>query len=100
MEPDPNPGLDRDWLTRYLLGELSEREQIALEKDFSAERDRFDELWAAEDDLIDDYLRGNLGESDREQFEKRFLSTSWGRERLQASRVFLAAITKVDPRVR
>src|SRR5262249_54432629 len=44
--------------------------------------------------------RGNLGKSDRDQFEKRFLSTSWGRERLQASRVFLAAITNVDPKAR
>ena len=37
----------------YILGELSEEEQISLEKQFLADQEMFEELLANEDELID-----------------------------------------------
>ena len=88
MEREQN----QERLTRYLLGTLSEPEQVAIETDYFADRETFEEVWAAENDLIDNYLRGKLSAGDRELFEQRFLSTPRGRQRLKASTVLLKSI--------
>src|ERR1700730_6454116 len=84
-------------LTRYLLGRLSEPEQVAIETDYFADKEKFEEAWAAENDLVDAYLRGKLTASDRELFEKRFLSSPGGRERLKAASILLKSISSVEP---
>ena len=95
MEREHNQGR----LTRYLLGKLSEREQVTTETDYFADNEKFEEMWAAENDLIDDYLRGKLTRSDRELFEQRFLSSPWGRKRLKAARILLTSISRVEPAI-
>ena len=46
--------------TRYLLGELAEPEQTALEEKYFADPQLFDQLVKAETELVDDYARGRL----------------------------------------
>jgi hypothetical protein len=70
---------------RYLLGELSEPEQTAVESEYFADRDRFEEVCALENDLIDDYVRGNLASGEREQFERHYLSSPEKVRRVQFS---------------
>jgi hypothetical protein len=84
-------------LARYLLGKLSEPEQVAIETVYFADKEKFEETWAAENDLIDAYLRGMLTPSDRELFEKRFLSSPRGREQLRAASIVLKSISSVEP---
>jgi hypothetical protein len=86
-------------LTQYLLGKLSEPEQATTETDYFADKEKFEEMWAAENDLIDDYLRGKLTRSDRELFEQRFLSSPWGRKRVKAARILLTSISRVEPAI-
>ncbi len=88
---------NQERLARYLLGKLSEPEQVAIETDYFADKEKFEETWAAENDLIDDYLRGKLNKSNRELFEKRFLSSPAGREQLKAAQILLKSISSVEP---
>ena len=78
-------------LTRFLLGGASEAERERIEAEFFADDDAFQEMLVAEDDLIDDYARGELSAEQRKQFEERFLTSSEGRERVHFARAFAAA---------
>jgi hypothetical protein len=82
-------------LTRYLLGLLPDAEQAAIEKDYFEDKEKFEQIWSAENDLVDDYLRGKLSLVERAQFENRFLSTAGGRERLTAAKILLTSISAI-----
>ena len=71
---------------QHLLGLSSEAERERLESEFFDDDDAFQEMLTAEDDLIDAYARGELSAKERKQFEKRFLTSAQGRERLQFAR--------------
>jgi anti-sigma factor RsiW len=81
-----SPDLDRARLRRYLLGELPEDEQVALEERYFTADDVFAELLAEEDDLVDAYLSGALPGAVRDRFERVFLSTAAGQRRLRLAR--------------
>lgn len=72
--------------SQYLLGLSTDAERERLESDFFADDDAFQEMLTAEDDLIDAYARGELSAKESKQFEKRFLTSPLGRERLQFAR--------------
>jgi anti-sigma factor RsiW len=62
-------------LIGYLLGQLSETEHTELEDRYFADDALFEYLAAVETELIDTYVRGELPEPDRVQFDKRFLGS-------------------------
>ena len=73
-------------LIRYLLGELTPDEEVALD-----ERAFVDDAWdeeraTAADDLIDAYLSGALTADQRQRFEAHFLASSEHRERFRLLR--------------
>lgn len=72
---------------RYLLGELSETQQTAAEERFFADEDFSRLLDAAEHDLIDDYLRGELTSGQKQNFESNFLVTERRREKVRAAQI-------------
>ena len=59
------------WYVKYLLGKLTEDEQVELEDRAFADADYLSALQATEADLIDAYVRGELSQSDRRSFEFR-----------------------------
>ena len=67
--------VDEVLLVRYLLGNLTEEEQTRVEDRAFAEIDYFGAMEAAEVDLIDSYVRGELSQVDRRAFERRFLTS-------------------------
>ncbi|MCI0420657.1 MAG: hypothetical protein L0387_02505 [Acidobacteria bacterium] len=69
-------------MTRYLLGELSEQEATVFEERFFRDDSVFEELRAAEEDLIDSYVRGNLSGAVLKQFETHFLKSPARRQRV------------------
>jgi len=85
---------EEEIITRYLLGELSEPEQVALETACFADKEVFDRVWAAEGDLIDDYLGGKLPPGLHTRFEQHFLSSPARQERVQAARILLRCISQ------
>jgi hypothetical protein len=56
-------------MRRYLLGELPEAEQVALEERVFADEAHLEEVCAIENQLVDDYVRGRLTRRDHTQFE-------------------------------
>jgi hypothetical protein len=83
---------DEAWLVKYLLGNLTEEEQVQAEDRAFADADYLSALEAAEADLIDAYVRGELSQSDRRSFELRFLTSPERRRKVEFARA-LATIT-------
>jgi hypothetical protein len=77
-------------LKKYLLDEFSGKELDELERAYLADSDLLERLLVVEDDLLDQYARGELTATERAQFERQLLATPGQRERLVNARVLLA----------
>jgi cell division protein FtsB len=71
---------------QYLLGDLTESEQAELERRLLENEETFEQISIVEEELIDGYLRRDLSGSQREQFEKAYLSTPEHLEKLDFAR--------------
>ena len=80
MTPDANDAT----LTRYLLGQMRPDEQASVEERYLTDPGYLDALHAAERDLIDRYVRGELSEPDA--FEKQYLSSPVRRSKVEFAR--------------
>jgi hypothetical protein len=76
---------------KYLLGELTEAEQVQLEERFFQDAELSELLSEVEDDLIDQYVRQELSASDRERFERHTLITERRRQKVEFARALLQA---------
>src|SRR5215471_6783788 len=77
---------DEKLMVQYLLGNLSEEEQVRIEDKAFADSNYMGALEAAEADLIDAYVRGELSEAERRKFEQRFLTSSDRRSKVEFAR--------------
>ncbi len=87
-----NVTITEENLIRYLLGELSEIEQAAVEERFITDSEIYTLLCEVESDLIADYLRKRLEPRERERFERYYLTTPDIRLRVQVADVLLRRI--------
>jgi hypothetical protein len=78
--------LDNSVLKEYLLGELAEPEQAMIEELYFTDDDFFERLSAVENDLIDRYVQNTLTESERREFEKKYLTSPGRRKRVKDSK--------------
>jgi hypothetical protein len=78
-------------ITRYLLDDLPETEQAAVEQEYFSDQEKFEEVWAAENELVDRYVRGRLPRGERELFERNYLQSPKHRERVALARKLLEA---------
>jgi len=76
---------------RYLLGDLPESEQAALEERYFADSEIFERIWESENRLVDNYVRGRLSPADRARFEEHYLASPIHRQRVATARNLLAA---------
>jgi hypothetical protein len=81
-------------MVQYLLGHLSEQDQIELEREYLADDALFDELLAIEDDLRDTYDRGELSVEDRTAFEQRLLAAPQQKEKQELARSLRQHLSK------
>ncbi|MCA1591075.1 MAG: hypothetical protein LC754_00130 [Acidobacteria bacterium] len=72
-----------DSTRHYLLGDLPAEERRPLEERLLADGDFLKYLSAVEDDLVDEYVRGELSEGERERFESFFLITAERRRKVK-----------------
>ena len=77
---------------RYLLGDLPEAEQTALEREFFADGEKFERMWEVENELVDAYARGRLAPADRARFERHYLASPLHRRRVAVARNLIAAV--------
>jgi len=82
--------LNREVAMNYLLNRLSEEERISLETAFFSDNAQFEQLEIAEDELIDHYVRNELSDTDREQFDAALLTVPRLRERVNIARALAA----------
>ena len=84
-------------LTDYLLGRLTEPEQIRVEEEYLSDPDVQERLLAVEDDLIEAYVQHELSDQERIPLEAGLLASARGRRKLEVARslVQLAAAAPV-----
>src|SRR5499426_4429400 len=83
-------------IRKYLLGELAEADQSALEQELLIDRGKFERVWAVENELVDSYVRGEMSRADRKRFESHYLASPLHRERVAIAESF---ITNIDQAV-
>lgn len=74
---------------RFFLGAMSEDERAAFEAAFVADQSMFDHVSVAEDELVEEYVRGHLSSGERETFEKNYLALPKNRERVEFTRAMI-----------
>jgi hypothetical protein len=78
-------------IARYLLGDLPEEQQVEIEDRAFADKEYLGLITGVENDLIDEYVRRELSETDRRKFESRFLASAERRKRVE----FAKALARV-----
>lgn len=81
-------------IARYLLGELSEEQQIEIEDRAFADQKYLASITAVENDLIDEYVRNELAGAERQRFEKQFLASAERRKRVEFARALAGVIAE------
>lgn len=78
-------------MLRYLLGDLPEEEKFALEQEYFNDNEKFEQVWALENELVDSYVRGSLPQAERVLFERNYLASYRHQERVSVARSLLQA---------
>jgi hypothetical protein len=85
---------EHDMMVRYILKDLTEEERTGLEESYFADDTLFETLVAVEDELVDEYARGELTGRRRELFEKNYLTSDDRRERVEFARALTRSVIK------
>jgi hypothetical protein len=75
---------------RYLLGEATDDECAVVEQEYLGDEDAVDQIAAAEDDLIEDYLANALSGAERDRFERVYLAAPHHRVRVETVKRLMA----------
>ena len=78
-------------LRRYVLGTAAEEEAAVIEREYFESAEALDRIRAAEDDLIDDYVSGQLPADEHQAFERHYLTTPTHKRRVAVRRALAAA---------
>lgn len=84
-------------LIRYLLGNLPEEQRLQIEGEFLSNDQRYERLLALENELFYDYAQNKLSLGEREQFEKRFLSSGRNRKRVMIASALARKMSESAP---
>jgi hypothetical protein len=71
----------------YLLGSLGAERRTAVEEQILVDPSVYEELLAAEEELIDQYVHGGLSKAEQHQFETHFLITAERHKNLRFGRL-------------
>jgi anti-sigma factor RsiW len=88
---------DHETMTRYLLGLLPEAEAEVCDEMSIIDDEFAAHLQAAEDDLIDAYVRGELAGHERAQFESYYLASPRRREKVNFARALQKFVDGAAP---
>jgi hypothetical protein len=80
------PAYNDQIIIRYLLNELSDSDQESFEVAYLKDQDLFDQLRSHEEELIEDYVKGDLSRRERRLFKQRYLVSERRRARVEAAR--------------
>src|SRR5262245_14899098 len=80
--------IDETLVTRYLLGELEEEEQIRVEDRAFNDQEVMQSILRIERDLIDEFVAGGLRPDQQQHFEQRFLTSPERRRKVEYARAW------------
>ena len=80
--------IEQQDIREYLLGRLPSEQQLLLEERLLTQDEVYEELVIVEDELVDEYLRNELSQSDREHFESHFIAAPEHQEKLRFAQTF------------
>jgi len=80
---------EHEQITAYLLGELPEEAQSAVERDFLVDDSAYERMLIAEDELAYDYVERRLTPDRRGRFEATIGATERGRANVEMARLLL-----------
>ena len=83
-------------IRQYLLGELSEQEQVEIEDRAFEDQRVLEQILAVEQDLIDDYVSGDIPEEQRQEFQQHFLASAERKKKIAFAKA-LAAVVNQNP---
>ena len=84
-------------LRRYLLGEMALDEEPRVEERLLMDSDYIEQLEVVEEDLIDEYVRGNLPPPQQQNFEERFLNHPERRKKILLARALTERARSFNP---
>jgi hypothetical protein len=85
-------------IIRYLLNELPSEDQERFEADFLGDQVLFEQVRAVEEELIEDYVKGELSSRERRLFERHYFASEQRRARVVAAR-HLIQVCSLHPAV-
>lgn len=88
---------DTTQISRYLLGQLPKDEVDRIESRLMTDNGLFELTETVEDDVIDRYVRRELGPEERRRFERRLLPSERIRERVAIARALAAQPGRRNP---
>jgi hypothetical protein len=86
------PEVDEAHIVKYLLGELPDEDRTRLEERFMREVEYRELIRSIEDDLIDDYVRGELTPHQRALFEKQFTALPHRARKVETAKALSRAL--------
>ena len=78
--------VDNKIIIQYLLRQLSQQEQERFEERYFGDHNLFEQMLIIRDELIEDYLSGQLAVEDRMHFERYFMASPQQRQRVELAR--------------
>ena len=88
---------EQETIRRYLLGQAPLEDSSRVEERLLTDGAFYQELLIAEDELIDQYLSGELSEPDRKSFEPHFLLLPERQEKMRFARSLKKYVSSVGP---
>ena len=85
---------DETLIARYLLGELPDAQQVEIEDRAFSDKEYLASITAVENDLIDEYVRGELSAPARQRFETRFLASAERRKRVEFAKALRTVVSE------
>jgi len=82
-------------MTRYLLGELSPEEHARFEDCYLANPDLFEQLAAAEDQMIRSYLHGDCSATEKAVMERRIAASPDWRQKVEFERALTEHVSSM-----
>ena len=86
------PNTHKHLVHLYLLGDLPEEEQLALERDYFTNPEMFERVWEIENELVDRYVRGRLNPDETRLFEQNYMASPVHRERVKFAKCLLDTV--------
>lgn len=88
-----NPNIDKHEMRSYLLGTLDSDLRTQWDERILCEPEMYEELLVVEQELIDQYLAGDLSKLEQRQFETYFLTTAERQKNLRFGRLLQRYMT-------